>query len=135
MTDTESGFIARPDYRVDVLRRRNEITARLDGTVLAQSSNALLVDEQDHGIVFYFPRSDVAVELTEVAGVTSRCPYKGDATYFSFAGDGGEPAAWSYDQPYEQVSAISGHIAFYQNRVEVSVGVATPAVVGYESGK
>ena len=54
-----SGFDARPDYRVDILARRNRVTVSVDGEVLADSRRTLLVDEQDHGLVFYFPPDDV----------------------------------------------------------------------------
>jgi uncharacterized protein (DUF427 family) len=48
----DSGFVARPDYRVEVLARRNRVTVSFDGEVLADSVRTLLVDEQDHGLVF-----------------------------------------------------------------------------------
>jgi uncharacterized protein (DUF427 family) len=115
---------------VDVLRRRNRVVVRHGGEVLAETAESLLVDEQDHGLVFYFPRSDVRLDLLKPTDDESRCPYKGDASYWRFA-EGTEPIAWSYEQPYPQVEQIAGYIAFYQDRVQVEVGVATPAVVGY----
>jgi uncharacterized protein (DUF427 family) len=126
-----SGYVDRPDYRVDILRRRNLVTARAGDRVLARSAATLLVDEQDHGLVFYFPQSDVAFEHLEPIDRTSRCPYKGQASYWRLV-DGDEPIAWTYREPYEQVSLIRDHIAFYQDQVSVEIGVATPAVVGYQ---
>ena len=125
-----SGFVARPDYRVDVLRRRNRVVARHGDAVVADTVASLLVDEQDHGLVFYFPRADVRLDLLEAVDNRSRCPFKGDASYWRFAG-GDTPIAWSYEDPYPQVAQITGYIAFYQDQVQVEVGVATPAVVGY----
>ena len=98
---------------------------------MARTTSPLLVDEQDHGLVVYFPRDDVEVALTLDPDTTSRCPYKGQASYWRFAGDGDAPVCWSYDEPYPQVRQIAGHVAFYQDRVRVQLGVATPAVVGY----
>jgi uncharacterized protein (DUF427 family) len=125
-----SGFVERPDYRVDLLRRRNRITARVGDRVLAASENTLLVDEQDHGVVFYFPDADVDFSQLTATDDTSRCPYKGNASYWRLT-DGEQPLAWAYNEPYPQVAAIAGHVAFYQDRVTVEIGVATPAVVGY----
>jgi uncharacterized protein (DUF427 family) len=125
-----SGYAERPDYRVDILPRRNRVTVRHGDRVLAQTSAALLVDEQDHGLVFYVPEADVNYELLAATDDTSRCPYKGDAMYWRLA-DGVEPIAWAYPDPYPQVSRLRGYVAFYQDRVTVEVGVATPAVVGY----
>jgi uncharacterized protein (DUF427 family) len=98
------------------------VTAAKDGALLAESSHTLIVDEQDHGIVFYFPRGDVRLDRLEaMPDRSSRCPYKGGATYW---GIGGEPVAWSYEYPYPEVALIAGYIAFYQDRVTVAVGTA-----------
>lgn len=127
-----SGFAARPDYRVDILARRNRVTASVDGQVLADSTACLLVDEQDHGLVFYFPPDDVRLDLFVADDRTSRCPYKGTATYLRL-GDrhaGPEVLAWSYRDPYPEVARIAGHLAFFQDVVELRVGTADPAVSG-----
>ncbi len=48
------------------------------------------------------------------------CPYKGECSYFSIplGGDRATNAVWSYEAPYEAVSAIEGHLAFYPSRVD-----------------
>jgi uncharacterized protein (DUF427 family) len=125
-----SGFVERPDYRVDLLRRRNRVTVRDGERVIASTTTPLIVDEQDHGIVFYIPEADVDFTLLVPTDDSSRCPYKGDATYWRLA-DGEQPIAWAYPDAYPQVGFIVGHIGFYQDRVTVEVGAASPAVVGY----
>ncbi|MFE6921912.1 DUF427 domain-containing protein [Nocardia sp. NPDC057663] len=124
------GFLDRPDYRVDIHARRNLVTVHLDGLLIAESTRAQLVDEQDHGLVFYVPLADVRVPLARAEGYSSTCPFKGVATYWRFAGDGGEPLVWSYEDPAPQVARLRGHVAFYQDRVTLRVGVATPTVSG-----
>ncbi|WP_068165862.1 DUF427 domain-containing protein [Rhodococcus phenolicus] len=124
------GFAARPDYRVDIHARRNVVRATVNGVRIAETGSSLLVDEQDHGLVFYFPRSDVLVDLAPADTPTTRCPFKGEATYWSFDGDGGEPLCWSYDDPFDQVARLRGHVAFFQDRVDVTVHQAHPAVTG-----
>jgi uncharacterized protein (DUF427 family) len=126
----ESAWTARPDYRVDILPRRNLITVRSGETVLARTTSALLVDEQDHGLVFYVPEADVNFEFLVPTDDRSRCPFKGDASYWRLS-DGSRSVAWTYRDPYPEVSRIRGFIAFYQDRVTVEIGVATPAVIGY----
>lgn len=129
--DPDTGYTARFDYRVDILRRRNLVTATLDGVVLAESRRTLLVDEQDHGLVFYFPRADVRLDLlAALPERTSHCPYKGDASYWARAGAGDTPIAWAYDAPFQEVAQIAGHIAFYQDRVTVSLGTAPARIKG-----
>jgi uncharacterized protein (DUF427 family) len=55
----------------------------------------------------------------------TRCPYKGDASYFTLSADGrtSENAVWSYEQPFPAVQEIAGHLAFYPDRVDaIEVG-------------
>ena len=123
--DEASGYAERYDYRVDILRRLNRVTATLGGAVLAESRHTLLVDEQDHGLVFYFPRQDVQFDrLSPMPDRSSRCPYKGEASYWAHVDRPDEPIAWSYETPYPEVAQIKAYIAFYQDRVTVSVGTA-----------
>jgi uncharacterized protein (DUF427 family) len=129
MDSTESGYVARPDYRVDLLARRNGFEARAGDAVIASSERCLVVDEQDHGLVVYFPRDDVDMARLEPIDLVTRCPYKGFATHWQLAG-GDEPAAWSYEDPFVEVARLAGYVAFYQQRVTVTIGVATPAVSG-----
>jgi uncharacterized protein (DUF427 family) len=117
------GYAVHFDYRVDIHRRRNLVTATHDGVELARTGHSLLVDEQDHGLVFYFPRADVRLDQLEpVPDLTTRCPWKGLASYWRRPG--GTPIAWAYQDPLPQVAAIRDHIAFYQDKVTVALGVA-----------
>ncbi len=127
MTATATGYLQRPDYRVDLLRRRNRVVVRQGDVELADTSASIVVDEQDHGLVFYIPVQDVRRDLLVETDDESRCPYKGDARYWRLS-DGREPVAWDYPEPYDEVARLRDHIAFYQDRVDVLVGVATPAV-------
>jgi uncharacterized protein (DUF427 family) len=112
------------DYRVDILRRRNAVTATLGGVQLAQSVRTLLVDEQNHGLVFYFPRADVQLaRLAPLPERSSVCPWKGTASYWRLA-EGDDPVAWSYQAPHPEVAQIRDYIAFYQDKVTVALGVA-----------
>ena len=122
-----SGYGDRPDYRVDLLPRRNRFEVRSGDALLASSEHCIVVDEQDHGLVVYFPRADVDLAALEPSDHTTRCPFKGTATHWALPG-GDTVVAWSYEEPYPEVARIAGYIAFYQQRVTVTIGVATPAV-------
>jgi len=101
------------------------------GQLLADSRRCLLVDEQDHGLVFYFPAEDVRLELFVPDDRTSVCPFKGLATYRRYHRDDGDDVyAWSYEAPFPEVARLAGYVAFFQDAVDVVVGVATPAVSG-----
>ncbi|MBF6273898.1 hypothetical protein A5780_27420 [Nocardia sp. 852002-20019_SCH5090214] len=125
-----SGFAEWPDYRIDVRRIRNLVRVSHDDRHLAETTASLLVAEQDHGIVFYIPVADVRFDLLTLdEQLTSRCPFKGRARYWR-PHDSAEPIAWEYTDPYPEVALIRDHIGFYQDRVRLEVGVATPAVSG-----
>jgi uncharacterized protein (DUF427 family) len=55
------------------------------------------------------------------------CPYKGVCSYYTVLAGGPRTvkAVWTYEAPYDAVAAIKGHVAFYPNRVEISVTVPT----------
>ncbi|WP_067693814.1 DUF427 domain-containing protein [Nocardia jejuensis] len=125
----QSGFTQWPDYRVTVQRVRNSITVTHAGVTLAESSSGLLVAEQDHGIVFYLPEDEVNFDLLVADEHTSRCPFKGVARYWRPV-TSPDPVAWEYHDPYPEVALLRGHVGFYQDRVSVEVGVATPAISG-----
>jgi uncharacterized protein (DUF427 family) len=122
----------RPDYRVDILPRRNRVTVRSDNAhgraehdeVLAETVRPIVVDEQDHGLVIYFPRDDVRMERLESTDTVTHCPFKGAASHWRVAGTSGPDVAWSYETPFPEVARITGYVAFYQDRVHVEIGQA-----------
>jgi uncharacterized protein (DUF427 family) len=119
-----SGYADRPDYRVDLLPRRNRVVVRSGEEVLAETLHPLIVDEQDHGLVIYVPRADVRVDRLEPTDTVTYCPFKGQASHFRVAGTDGPDVAWSYEEPYPEVVRIEGYVAFYQDRVQVEIGQA-----------
>lgn len=68
----------------------------------------------------YVPREDVDFSLLTRSDHTSYCPFKGHAAYYTIpaAGERGLNAVWTYEEPYDAVSEIAGHIAFYANRMD-----------------
>ncbi len=88
---------------------------RAGGAVLAESRNALELDESGYPPVIYFPRDDVAMAFLDSSDHRTHCPHKGDASYFSLVTNSQtlENAAWSYEDPQEEVARIKGHIAFH----------------------
>ncbi|HTO43272.1 MAG TPA: DUF427 domain-containing protein, partial [Burkholderiales bacterium] len=45
------------------------------------------------------------------------CPFKGTASYYSFI-SGPQNAAWTYEEPYDEMSIIRERLAFYRNKVD-----------------
>jgi len=68
----------------------------------------------------YFPKEDVQMDYFEQSDHQSRCPWKGEASYYHVVVDGerNENAAWYYPAPFEKAQRIKDHIAFWHG-VEV----------------
>ncbi len=96
-------------------------TVRAGGAVLGESKSALELQEGDYPPVIYFPRSDIAMAFLEPSELTSSCPYKGTATYYSIVAKSGpiKDAVWSYEEPLDAVAGIKGYLAFYTTKVAV----------------
>ena len=90
-------------------------SVRAGGAVLGESDNALELSEGDYAPVLYFPRDDIAMVFLDKTDKTTRCPHKGDATYFSVVTKSQtlSDVVWSYEAPHEAVARIKDHLAFY----------------------
>jgi uncharacterized protein (DUF427 family) len=95
------------------------------GTTIAESLAPLRVEETDHNPVYYLPEKDLRLDLLRRTEHHTRCPYKGEASYWTIEvpGDAGsvhrsENAVWAYLSPYDEVAGLSGYYAFYPNRVD-----------------
>ncbi len=90
------------------------------GRTIAETTAGYRVLETSHPPVYYFPQSDVSLELMKPAGGRSFCEFKGVARYWSVEVDGrrSEQAAWSYPDPAPAYAALKDCIAFYASRVD-----------------
>ncbi len=91
--------------------------------VIADSSRAVVLHETGLPPTFYFPPDDVRLDVLTPTAHHTRCPFKGDASYWTLAvGDQvAENVAWAYEQPLLGREDIKGHLAFYRDRVEFVV--------------
>jgi uncharacterized protein (DUF427 family) len=123
MSNPAPGFASRPDYRVDLVPESRRVRVVFGGVTIADSTAALRVEETGHSPVYYVPEKDVRLGLMHRTDHHSRCPYKGEASYWTIeVPDGGsvrraENAVWGYPTPYDEVGGIAGYYAFYPNRV------------------
>lgn len=109
------------DHAIRTEPARERWRARFAGHVIADSDDALVLHEVGLPPVIYFPRDAVSTEYMSRTDHHSRCPHKGDASYYSLLMDGdlAENVAWTYENPYPAAEAIAGRMAFYADRVEV----------------
>ncbi len=113
------------DHPITVERTGKHVTVRVNGEVVADSDDALTLQESTYPAVQYIPIDDVLQTALTSSDTTTYCPYKGDASYYhvtTAAGDTVEDAIWTYQQPYPAVADIAGHVAFYPTKADISVG-------------
>ena len=111
------GFKKRPDYRIETKPAGMRVRVTLKGEVIADSRDALLMQEGTYAGIYYLPRKDVKMERLVRTTHKTHCPFKGDASYFSIV-NGPENAVWSYEQPYDEMSAIKERLAFYPDKFD-----------------
>ena len=72
---------------------------------------------------YYIPREDVRMELLDPTSLTTRCPYKGVASYWSVrVGDRvAKNVVWSYAEPIAECPKIRGLLSFFNERVDLYV--------------
>lgn len=112
-----------PDHPITIEPYRGRVCVRSGPDEVARTERALALREASYPTVFYIPRDDIRIETLKRSDTVTHCPYKGDAAHYSLAMDGRdvENAAWSYEEPYDAVSEIGSHLAFYAGKVEISV--------------
>lgn len=113
-----------PDHPITIDPEPARVIVRVGDTVVADSTATLRMHEARYAPVHYVPLEDVDQALLAPSETTSYCPYKGDAGYYSLSTPGGDvqDALWFYESPYPAVDQIVGHVAFYTDRVNLSVG-------------
>jgi uncharacterized protein (DUF427 family) len=110
----------RGPHRVQVEPTPRRVRVTFNGETIADSRRAVLLRETGHLPVYYFPPEDVRQDVLTPTELHTRCPYKGEASYWSIrVGDRvAEDAMWGYLEPLEGREDIRGYRAFYWNRVD-----------------
>ncbi len=118
------GFAKHPDHQVQVSNFSGRVIVTHHGRVLAETENALRVEETGYQGVFYVPGADLNMDLFKPSTHSSYCPFKGHASYLNLvdAGELGKNITWGYEAPYDESGALKDHWAFYTDRVTVEVG-------------
>lgn len=109
--------------RIDVLPSSRHLVVALDGVTLAETTRALVLHETMVPPRWYVPPHDVRTDHLVPSPSRTICAYKGHATYWSLAGDrpGGQDLAWTYRAPLHDAAAVKDHVAFYNERVDLTV--------------
>lgn len=122
--DEEVWVHARDPYtRIDALKSSRHIEVMIDGTKVADSTNATILFETGLPARYYIPKTDVRMDLLSPTDLVTSCPYKGHARYWSVTvGDTvHENVVWGYDAPFAESAAVTGLVSFYNEKVDILV--------------
>lgn len=108
-----------PEHKVIEQHVGERVRVLFHGETLADSNDVIKVEEDGFPARYYFPRDAVAMKQLEPSAMTSECPFKGVAHYFDL--NVGEErvknAVWTYEDPYDEHSALKERLAFYDDKV------------------
>ena len=111
-----------PEHKVQETPVGERVTVELDGQIVADSRNAIRVDEDGSPARYYFPRGDVSMDKLQRTATTSQCPFKGTAHYFTIAMSSGskggklDDAVWTYEEPFDEHRSLKDRLAFYDDK-------------------
>jgi len=122
MSNSAPGYKQKPEHRITIHPAGVRVQVRFDGEVVADTANAIRMDEGSYAPVYYVPRQDAKMERFVRTTHSTYCPFKGHASYYTLSSGGRteENAVWSYEQPYDEVAGIKEYLAFYPNKVEIT---------------
>ncbi len=119
-TNSGPGYRKNPEHRIATKPAGMRVRVTFNGEVVADSREAVRMDEGSYAAVYYLPRKDVRMDRLVRTAHTTHCPYKGHASYYSLSSGGrtAENAVWSYETPYDEMGVIKELLAFYPDKVD-----------------
>ncbi|MET7637651.1 DUF427 domain-containing protein [Streptomyces sp. NPDC005438] len=100
------------------------VVVTVAGAEVARSRKPKVLRETGYPDRHYFPPEDVDFDRLEPSDTRTHCPFKGEASYWSFVAEDGTRWAdvgWSYQEPIPEAEEIRGHLAFHGERVDIAL--------------
>ena len=122
--DEEVFVHARDPYkRIDIVPSSRPVRVVLGGETVAATTQALFLFETGLPTRYYIPAGDVSPDLLAATELTTACPYKGRARYWSATAGGEEfeNIVWGYPDPVHESAAIKNHLCFFNEKVDAIV--------------
>lgn len=112
-----------PYHRVDTIKSSHHIRVVIAGVTVADTHRPYLLFETSLPTRYYIPPEDVRQDLLTPTATTTRCPYKGVASYWSVkVGDNDHAdVVWGYLDPIPESPKIKGLLSFYNEKVDIYV--------------
>ena len=118
--DTITQYDFEPGYVVFTMPSPKRLRVKVGELIVADSAEALVLQESDHLPVYYFPIKDVDESFLMPSTTRTECPYKGVASHYSL--NTGvtlvQDAGWRYLEPVKGCPPIADYMAFYWSKMD-----------------
>lgn len=107
-------------HAITIKKNPHRIKVMFNGTVVADTKQALVLKEGPLSPVNYIPREDVQLSYLHQTNHSTHCPFKGNASYFSLSVNGktADNAIWTYETPIDAVAQIKDYVVFYPEKMD-----------------
>jgi uncharacterized protein (DUF427 family) len=112
-----------PYHRVDILESSRRVKVSVNGEIVAETERPKILFETGLPPRYYIPPEDVRQDVLLGSEKTTRCPYKGVASYYSVEAEGKrtENLVWYYPDPIPEAAKIEGLLCFFNEKVDLEV--------------
>ena len=118
--DTITQYDFEPGYVVFTMPSPKRLRVKVGELIVADSAEALVLQESDHLPVYYFPIKDVDESFLMPSTTRTECPYKGVASHYSL--NTGvtlvQDAGWRYLEPVKGCPPIADYMGFYWSKMD-----------------
>ncbi len=110
-----------PYHRVDLVESTRKVRVVINGETVAETSRPRLLFETSHPTRYYIPPEDVRGDLLTPTATHTRCPYKGEASYWTARLGDTEltDIVWGYLDPILECPRIKGYFSFFNEKVDI----------------
>ena len=113
------GHPREPFHSIRCLQSDRHVVVEIDGQVVADTSQAVLLTETMLPPRWYVPREDVRMDLLTRSDTHTICAYKGQASYWSY-GDVAD-IVWTYEEPRYEAEPVRNLVCFYAEHTDYVV--------------
>jgi len=112
-----------PYKRIEALPSTRHIVVKIGGTIVAETKMPTILFEPLSPTRYYMPQTAIKWEYIEESSRITKCPYKGDANYYSVIINGKKypDVIWWYKYPAAESLGIIGLACFYNEKVDIYV--------------
>ncbi|KAH9930017.1 uncharacterized protein B0H18DRAFT_994815 [Fomitopsis serialis] len=120
-----------PHKRINVVDSPRPLRVEVNGVEVANTTKPRLLFEGSIPPRIYIPKDDCHMEFLKSTELTTHCPYKGNANYYTVqlpSGDKFDNIVWWYGEPSTSDAAgIKGYVSFYDTKVDLYLDGALQA--------